>query len=425
MTLNKSLFKVIIVNLLILSLILTTLPVNAQDLDNSSNQPPAENVDTKTNNPVTNDLTNLKSLLNTEQTETEKKEFKPIKEELVHSSVYKGEVQINSIPDNNLTGEHKQIQKGTHLDLTVSTVLSSDTSLEGDEFFAEVSNDLSINGCIVVPMGSVVHGKVSETQKEKRLGRDGYVSMKFDSIITPDGREIPIQAELSTKSHPLHSFAKVALTDVGCTLVGGALGGLMALKLGGLGLAVASHGYTLAGGAAIGGTIGAAASLVRKGSARTINPGDQIKIKITSGLELPVIKKESLADKELALEGLEVNIIDYKLIKDPFGNLNTINLSLDIVNKTKNTFTFFDIALLSDHGNNYYPSPFGDTDMWFQKVSPSSKIQGVLTFSVDNVRTKHWLVFYDKYTRKPLTKISLQNAIRRLEANNPKNKKRS
>lgn len=345
------------------------------------------------------------------------------KEEVVENNIYQGEVKIDISPDSNIfTGETKKLDSGTKLELTVATVIGSDVSVEGDEFFAEVTSDLMVDGGVVIPLGTVCHGKVTESENEKRLGRDGYVTMEFDYILTPDGREIPVKAKMSTKSHPLKSFAKVALTDVGYTLVGGAIGGILAVKLGGLGMAIASHGYTVAGGAAIGGTVGLAQSLIRKGKPRFIQPGDQIKIKLTENMELPVLKNSAIADEEHDLKGLTVDIFDCKFENDPFGTPNTINLGIEIVNKTDRSFSFFDVALTNEYGNTFYPSPFADTDMWFQQISPGSKLNGYLAFSVDNPRQSHWLVFYDKYTRTQLAKVSVTNAIRKLRSEKGKKK---
>lgn len=386
-------FNICIAAFLILGMLTTYTPVYSQDTDTAV---------AKTEEANTNDTN----------------------EELVHSKVYQGEIHFDSLNETDyFTGEKKSVDKGTKLELTVSTVISSEVTAKGDEFFAEVTNDLTIDGSTVVPTGTVAHGVVTETQGEKRLGRNGYVKMDFDYLLTPDGREIPIKASLSTKSHPIKSFAKVAITDVGYTLAGGAIGGLIALKLGGIGMAVASHGYSLAGGAAVGGTVGLAQSLIRKGKPLLISPGDQIKIQMTSGIELPVIKQSALADEEIKLSGLDVEIQEFAIEKDPFGSLNTINLGLDIVNQSEHSFTFFDVGLVNESGSVYYPSPFGDTGMWFQKIAPGTKINGNLSFSVENTREKHWLVFFDSYSRTNLAKVSVHNAMRRLKAEKKSKKK--
>ena len=44
-------------------------------------------------------------------------------------------------------------------------------------------------------------------------------------------------------------------------------------------------------------------------------------------------------------------------------------------------------------------------------------------FAVDNPIKPHWLVFYDKRTQKPLTKISINNALKAIEKEKQARKK--
>ena len=164
--------------------------------------------------------------------------------------------------------------------MTVSQVLSSGYTIEGDEFFAEVTGDVIGDKGVIIPKGSVAHGSIKETGEAKRLGRDGYVNLSFDYIVTPDGREIPIEGDMTTKLSAAAETTKIIAQDVGYTAVGGAVGGLLALNWLGIEAAIASHGYTVAGGAAIGGVVGLALALKRKGNEVLIAPGDEIKVKV-------------------------------------------------------------------------------------------------------------------------------------------------
>ncbi len=332
-------------------------------------------------------------------------------------NVIRGRIQYDEGIQNEgmFTGEVEQVEEGVKLKMTVSSVISTGLNREGDEFFAEVTDDFSTENGIVIPSGTVAHGSVTRVENSKRLGRDGYISVNFDYLITPDGRKIPIEASMTTKRHPVTSTAKVVLEDTAYTVAGGVIGGLMAVKFLGIGAAVASKGGTVAGGAGIGAVVGLTASMVRKGKEVLIAPGDEIKVKIAESLELPVLSEEGLREKELLYDGLDVEIIGYSIEEDPFGDLNTITLTLDIVNNTDKTFSTFDMAVLSEYKRIYYPSPFGHTDLWFNKVVPGTKVRGRLSFSVDNPKKRHWLVFYDNMTRKPLAKLSLKNAERRLD----------
>jgi len=340
--------------------------------------------------------------------------------------IFQGHAEINDNADkkNNIfTGKTTTIKQGTNLKMTVSNVLSSGYNEEGDEFFAEVVNDLEGPDGVAIPAGTIAHGKIRSLQGSKRLGRDGYVTLDFDYLVTPDGREIPIEASMTTKRHPVTSVAKVALEDTGYTVAGGVIGGLFALKYFGLGAAVASHGYTVAGGAGVGAVVGLGTALARKGQEVLIAPGDEINVEISGALQLPTISEAALRDEEKTFQGLDVKITKYKLEKDPFGEPNTITLSLVISNKTPKTFSSFDMALVNDYKSVYYPSPFGDTELWFTKIPPNAHVSGKLSFAVDNPKRKHWLVFYDNRTRQPLARISVNNAIKAIEKEKKAKKK--
>lgn len=330
------------------------------------------------------------------------------------SDVLKGGVQEifeQELPSQTFTGEYQQVDKHEVIEMTVDQVIDGNISIEGDEFFAKVTGDVGKNG-VVLPKGTVAHGIITQSQDAKRLGRDGFVSMKFDYLVTPDGRKIPIEGGVSTKLHPVKAFGKIVATDVGYTTVGGIAGGWFALNTLGLEAAIASQGYTVAGGAAIGGTIGLAMSLYRKGKNALIAPGDQIKIRLSSPIELPVYKDEALKQEELQYPGFTVHITNLEYEKDPFGEPNTIVLTLQVENLSDKTFSCMDITLTNDYKQIFYPSVFGDTRLMFQQIKPGDRIIGKMSFAVNDVKGVYWLTFYDRLTKKELAKISLDNAYK-------------
>lgn len=312
------------------------------------------------------------------------------------------------------TGKVENLDRKDVLKMTVSQVIDGTFSMEGDEFFAEVTDDVSSGSGVVIPSGTVAHGKIKQCNGAKRLGRDGSIDLDFDYLMTPDGREIPIEGQMSTKLHPVAAAGKIVATDVGYTAVGGVVGGMVALNLFGIEGAIASQGYTLAGGAAIGGTIGLAASLYRKGKDVLIAPGDQIRVKINTSVPLPVYKESALMQHEMNLDGLEVRINNITYEKDPFGELNTITMNIYIKNMSKLTFSGFDMTLVNDYNSVFHPSVFGDTTLMFKTIEPGDRIAGKISFSVDNVKRKFWLTFYDRKNRKPVAKISVDNAYRKV-----------
>lgn len=334
--------------------------------------------------------------------------------------------KIDKLPEQSelFTGQIEHLDRKDVLRMTVSQVLDGSFSLEGDEFFAEVTNDVVGDKGVIIPVGTIAHGRIRQACGAKRLGRDGTIDLDFDYLITPDGREIPIEGQMSTKMHPLAAAGKIVATDVGYTAAGGVIGGIFALNMFGLEAAIASQGYTVAGGAAIGGMIGLGAALYRKGKDVLIAPGDEIRVKINTSVPLPVYKETALLQHELFYDGLDIKITNIVYEKDPFDQLNTITLSLSITNMTKMTFSSFDFALVNDYNSVFSPSVFGDTTLMFKQIQPGDRVAGRISFSVDNVKRKFWLTFYDRKNRRPVAKISIDNAYKKVsEKTKKKNEK--
>ena len=328
--------------------------------------------------------------------------------------------QLQKLESELFTGQVETLERSDVIHMTVSQVLDSNINEEGDEFFAEVVNDVEGDSGVLIPKGSIAHGKISKTEEAKRLGRPAQISLDFDYLITPDGREIPIEGRMSTKLNPVVQTSKIVAQDLGYTLAGGAVGGFLALNWLGLEAAIASQGYTLAGGAALGGAIGLGAALIRKGHDVLIAPGDEIKVKINTSVNLPVYRETALMQHELFYPGLDIMISDIKHEEDPFGEANTITLTIMITNMSDKTFSGLDLALVNDYNAVFRPSIFGDTKLMFRQIKPGDKVVGHISFAVDNINRKFWLTFYDRRTRKPLSKISIDNAYRKVSAKTKK-----
>ena len=292
--------------------------------------------------------------------------------------------------------------------------MDSSINIEGDEFFAEVTGDVKGDKGIIIPKGTLAHGKITQRADPKRMGRSGWIELDFDYLVTPDGREIPIEGKMSTKLHPVTEAAKIAVQDVGYTIAGGAVGGFLALNWLGIEAAIASQGYTLAGGAAVGGAIGLGMALIRKGHDVLISPGDQIRVKVNTSVSLPVYKESALMQHEMYYPGLDIQISDIKHEKDPFGEANTITLTIMVSNMSDKTFSGLDMALVNDYNSVFRPSVFGDTKLMFRQIQPGDRFAGRISFAVDNIDRNFWLTFYDRRKGVALTKISIDNAYRKV-----------
>ena len=322
--------------------------------------------------------------------------------------------QYRQLQDELFTGKVEHLERKDVIHMTVTQVVDTSYTIEGDEFFAQVSADVYGDKGVIIPKGTIAHGKITQTGDPGRLGRQAWIEMSFDYLVTPDGREIPIDGKMSTKLHPVVETTKIIAQDIGYTAAGGAVGGLLALNWLGLEAAIASQGYTIAGGAAIGGAVGLGMALIRKGSEVLIAPGDEIKVKINTSVPLPVYKDEALKQEEILYPGLDIFISDVKHEEDPFGEMNTITLTVTISNMSDKQLSGFDMALVNDYNSKFRPSIFGDTKMMFKTINSGERIAGRVSFSVDNIHRDFWLVFYDRRTGKAITKISVDNAYRKM-----------
>src|SRR5574344_430150 len=89
-----------------------------------------------------------------------------------------------------------RIPEGTTLKLELMDGISSKTQFVGDEFSAMLKEDKKVNGRIALPAGTIIRGTLSSVKPARRLSRSAIVYLKFDHVVTPTGKQVPIGAGL-------------------------------------------------------------------------------------------------------------------------------------------------------------------------------------------------------------------------------------
>jgi len=339
----------------------------------------------------------------------------------LHSTVTQTEYKRPQNPTVNMA-DVREVSPGTELELVLSSEIEAGESMEGDEFFGKISKDVLVDDRVVIPRGTVVHGLLSTVEGPKRAGRNGYINTRFDYLITPDGRKVPIGGNSTTRDSKGKAAAKVVGRAAGFTAIGGVLGTLMVLQYGGLAAAAASHGTALAGGAAIGGAGGLTIAMLTKGKSVMLQPGAEMHVKLSEPLKLPTMTMPDETAEDFSIAGLKVKVEGMRIDRRPSGGVGDIRLKLDILNETENTFSTFEIGLEDELGNVFFPSPLGDTDMSSSKIKPSGHFNSNISFSVDNVKSCYKLVFFKPYSREPLAKFVLTDAMLTSGKASPKGK---
>ena len=122
------------------------------------------------------------------------------------------------------------IPVGQEMDVRLRSSLSSETATVEQHFETTTAIDLTQNGRVLVPAGSVVRGIVSGVDKAGRLDRSGALTLSFDRMVV-NGREIPIRGTATDvfESEGIRDEGRTAGVGAG---VGGLLGGFKGVLVG-------------------------------------------------------------------------------------------------------------------------------------------------------------------------------------------------
>ena len=181
-----------------------------------------------------------------------------------------------------LKGYVSKIPSGTKLKIILETPIDEVTSKLNDEVTARTSEDIVIDGNVVVPASSTVVGEISEINPAKRMHKAGTVRIEFKNLTVPDGRQVPIVASVLTRSGLVKGkFTKKTALISGATIV--------APVAAGIGVGLAAEGSAV--GAAIGAALGAVAGIVlfafQRGNMVDLKAGDEMDIELVEEALLP------------------------------------------------------------------------------------------------------------------------------------------
>ena len=86
----------------------------------------------------------------------------------------------------------KRIPAGTRFKLEFLQPVSTYAGGVGDSFTATLCNEQAADSNVILPMGSVVRGSIGEIKTAKRFSRGAKLYLDFDHVVTPAGRQIPL-----------------------------------------------------------------------------------------------------------------------------------------------------------------------------------------------------------------------------------------
>lgn len=306
------------------------------------------------------------------------------------------------------------VPKGTGIKLNISSVPTNgmrllDKDLEGnplpahvgDVIVAKTTEDIFVEDNKVIPEGTIFRGKVSRVLPPRRVQRPGWVEISFTELTLPSNKTFRFRAQAdsfvpSTTKSKLKGAGMIAANAAGGAIVGA----LAAYQIFGLEHTIAMHGYNIAGGAAIGALLATGHAVMKRGTAATLEPGDNLNLSIDTDLLMPVLTEPTKKIAFKNLEGLEVEVKASKILKDKILG-NQLRLDVLITNNSNKRLSSMDLYLLDSNKNKCPIGQGKDEDSGYMfTLEPTSSIETRLYFNTEYPTLKHKLIWYDHQSRK-------------------------
>jgi hypothetical protein len=313
-------------------------------------------------------------------------------------------------------GSKNEIPIGATVSMTMLASVNSEVTKPGDDVVAMVSIDLKDKDGkkILLPGQWCVHGMACQVEHQKRLGRDGFVTVHFDKLVSPDGKfQLPIDALATTHESTAKAVSKVVAKDSVYVSKGAAIGAVRSVQITGIPLAVATHGYSVAAGAALGATIGLIAALKRKGKIIDGLPGEELKFHFDKPVVLPAFNAQALpsAVPPAKLEDLDLLIAGHRFMADPYDDKSSrlLRVTFRMMNNSDREYSFRHLVVVSDHNKMYYPYVLSMDSLKQRQETVKANCwgEGTITFGVDSPKHKYWLVLLDRTDRAELMRVPI------------------
>ena len=165
-----------------------------------------------------------------------------------------------------------ELAAGTKIVVSMDNEINSKVSSANDTFTATLKEPLLIREVVALPAGTVFEGKITSVERAAAGGKNGKISVSFDTLRLPDGTKRAIEGVLVDDLEARGSRAKSkALTIAGAAAAGGIVGALSKTSSGAL----------------LGAGAGTAFALLLKGRDLYLRADEKFEIKLAKNVTLP------------------------------------------------------------------------------------------------------------------------------------------
>ena len=154
---------------------------------------------------------------------------------------------VTSVPE-----REGELREGTLLKTQIREDLSTKTTLEGTVFTAQLTEAVERNGRVILPVGSILEGRVTEVHGGRRISGAAALHLQTRDILLPDGTHYVVHAQLidtgksefkvtdegtlKRKDHPKEMLAVAGgVTGAGAVagaMIGGGVGAVVGASIG-------------------------------------------------------------------------------------------------------------------------------------------------------------------------------------------------
>lgn len=174
------------------------------------------------------------------------------------------------------TNSAYDIEAGTKIVARMDNEINSKVSSVNDTFTATLVEPLVVREVVALPIGTVVEGKITNIRRASIGGKNGKITVSFQTLRLPDGTKRGIEGVLVKDLEAAGSRTKFdALTIVGATAAGGIVGAL----------SKSSNGALI--GSLLGAGAGTSIAFLQKGKDVRLRADEKFEIKLTKAVSLP------------------------------------------------------------------------------------------------------------------------------------------
>ena len=98
---------------------------------------------------------------------------------------------VTSVPE-----KEGEVREGTLLKARITKTLSTAKTVQGSEFKAELTQSVEKDGRVILPVGAVVEGRVTQVRSGRRISGAAMMHLEPFSVTLPDGTLYTLHAQL-------------------------------------------------------------------------------------------------------------------------------------------------------------------------------------------------------------------------------------